>query len=215
MTSRMSTQQRIAQFAISKDLHSAKVAPLSCILILLSHSAEFDTMLTTATFLLSSLTTLSVWGTTFNWCAFYLNSCLRGVHQDLIHSHRLFSLHSLCPSSITSCLTYLEWWHPPHTQVSASICAYPQEILSLMVNHQLKLEWTKTEMLYVTAQSCTLMAEFWACRFFFGKIQEICPFVNTYLTKTLVQALVISYLYYWKPSLLSLSVSAIRHMQLA
>ena len=54
----------------------------------------------------------------------------------------------------------------------------------------------------------------WTCRFFLYNIRRIRPFLTTYSTQLLVQAMVLSHLYYCNSLLADLSASAIRPLQL-
>ncbi|KAK3526338.1 hypothetical protein QTP70_024275 [Hemibagrus guttatus] len=138
-----------ALLAVTEKLQAARSAKLSSVLILLDLSAAFDTV--NHKTLLSTLRSLGICGTAWEWFASYLDGCSyqvtwngltsaprrlsTGVLQGSVLSPLLFSLY-----------TSLSW---QNTMASARISACLADISSWMTAHQLKLNPSKTELLII------------------------------------------------------------------
>ncbi|KAK3532908.1 hypothetical protein QTP70_002892, partial [Hemibagrus guttatus] len=160
-----------ALLAVTEKLHAARSAKLSSVLILLDLSAAFDTV--NHKTLLSTLRSLGICGTAWEWFASYLDgrsyqvtwkgltSAPRrhstGVPQSSV---LLFSLYTHSLGKVISshgfsyhCYaddTQLIFSFPPSdTTTSARISACLADISSWMTAHQLKLNPSKTELLII------------------------------------------------------------------
>ncbi|KAK3548351.1 hypothetical protein QTP70_010716 [Hemibagrus guttatus] len=163
-----------ALLAVTEKLHAARSAKLSSVLILLDLSAAFDTV--NHKTLLSTLRSLGICGTAWEWFASYLDGCLyqltcqgltsaprrlsTGVPQGSVLGPLLFSLYTHSLGKVISshgfsyhCYaddTQLILSFPPSdTTASARISACLADISSWMTAHQLKLNPSKTELLIV------------------------------------------------------------------
>uniref|UniRef100_A0AAR2KZX5 Reverse transcriptase domain-containing protein n=1 Tax=Pygocentrus nattereri TaxID=42514 RepID=A0AAR2KZX5_PYGNA len=167
-----------ALIAVSEKLHAARSAGLSSVLILLDLSAAFDTV--NHKILLSILSGLGISGTAWKWFESYLEGrCYQvtwrgststpcnlstGVPQCSVLGPLLFSLYTRSLGHVISshgfsyhCYaddTQLILSFPPNdTQVSTRIAASLADVASWMTTHHLKLNPSKTEMLYIPGSS--------------------------------------------------------------
>ncbi|KAK3568156.1 hypothetical protein QTP86_032700 [Hemibagrus guttatus] len=163
-----------ALLAVTEKLHAARSAKLSSVLILLDLSAAFDTV--NHKTLLSTLRSLGICGTAWEWFASYLDGrsyqvtwkgltsaprrLSTGVPQGSVLGPLLFSLytHSLGKVISTHGFSYhcyaddtqlIFSFAPSDTTASARISACLVDISSWMTAHQLKLNPSKTELLII------------------------------------------------------------------
>ncbi|KAK3518522.1 hypothetical protein QTP70_001499 [Hemibagrus guttatus] len=163
-----------ALLAVTEKLHAARSAKLSSVLILLDLSAAFDTV--NHKTLLSTLRSLGICGTAWEWFASYLDGrsyqvtwkgltsaprrLSTGVPQGSVLDPLLFSLYTHSLGKVISshgfsyhCYandTQLIFSFPPSdTTASARISACLADISSWMTAHQLKLNPSKTELLII------------------------------------------------------------------
>ena len=160
--------------AVTEKLHAARSAKLSSVLILLDLSAAFDTV--NHKTLLSTLEGLGINGAAGQWFASYLEGrsyqvtwrgltsaprrLTTGVPQGSVLGPLLFSLYTNSLGEVISshgfsyhCYaddTQLIFSFPPSdTTASARISACLADISSWMAAHQLKLNPSKTELLFI------------------------------------------------------------------
>ncbi|KAK3530038.1 hypothetical protein QTP86_009959 [Hemibagrus guttatus] len=163
-----------ALLAVTEKLHAARSAKLLSVLILLDLSAAFDTV--NHKTLLSTLRSLGICGTAWEWFASYLDGhsyqvtwkgltsapriLSTGVPESSVLGPLLFSLYTHSLGKVISshgfsyhCYaddTQLIFSFPPSdTTASARISACLVDISSWMTAHQLKLNPSKTELLFI------------------------------------------------------------------
>ncbi|KAK3518367.1 hypothetical protein QTP86_003528, partial [Hemibagrus guttatus] len=120
-----------ALLAVTEKLHAARSAKLSSVLILLDLSAAFDTV--NHKTLLSTLRSLGICGTAWEWFASYLDG----------------RSYQVTWKGLTSAPRRLSTDVPQDTTASARISACLADISSWMTAHQLKLNPSKTELLII------------------------------------------------------------------
>ncbi|KAF5891033.1 reverse transcriptase family protein, partial [Clarias magur] len=167
-----------ALLSVTEMLHAARSAKLSSVLILLDLSAAFDTV--NHKILLSILTSLGICGAAWQWFAPYIEDrsyevtwrestsapcrLSTGVPQVSVLGPLLFSLYTRSLGKVIlshgfsyHCYaddTQLVFSFPPSdTRVSTRISACLADISSWMAAHQLKLNLSKTELLFIPGDS--------------------------------------------------------------
>ncbi|KAK3538481.1 hypothetical protein QTP86_004652 [Hemibagrus guttatus] len=128
-----------ALLAVTEKLHAARSAKLSSVLILLDLSAAFDTV--NHKTLLSTLRSLGICGTAWEWFASYLDGrSYQVTWKGLTSAPRRLST-GVPQGSVLD------------TMASARISACLADISSWMTAHQLKLNPSKTELLIIPAKN--------------------------------------------------------------
>ncbi|KAK3521503.1 hypothetical protein QTP70_007968 [Hemibagrus guttatus] len=163
-----------ALLAVTEKLHAARSAKLSSVFILLDLSAAFDTV--NHKTLLSTLRSLGICGTAWEWFASYLDGrsyqvtwkgltsaprrLSTGVPQGSVLGPLLFSLYTHSLGKVISSHGFSYHCYANDTQLifsfptsdtmaSARISACLVDISSWMTAHQLKLNPSKTELLVI------------------------------------------------------------------
>ncbi|KAK3564743.1 hypothetical protein QTP86_024963 [Hemibagrus guttatus] len=138
-----------ALLAVTEKLHAARSAKLSSVLILLDLSAAFDTV--NHKTLLSTLRSLGICGTAWEWFASYLDGrSYQVTWKGLTSAQRRLST-SVPQGSWSSPFLPLYSLSWQNTTASARISACLEDISSWMTAHQLKLNPSKTELLIIPA----------------------------------------------------------------
>ncbi|KAK3535465.1 hypothetical protein QTP70_016886 [Hemibagrus guttatus] len=144
-----------ALLAVTEKLHAARSAKLSSVLILLNLSAAFDTA--NHKTLLSTLRSLGICGTAWEWFASYLDG---RSYQAQYFNPLLFSLYTHSLGKVISSHGFSYHCYADDTQLifsfppsditaSARISVCLVDISSWMTAHQLKLNPRKTELLVI------------------------------------------------------------------
>ncbi|KAI4893115.1 hypothetical protein NFI96_020622 [Prochilodus magdalenae] len=177
-----------ALIAVTERLHAARSAKLSSVLILLDLSAAFDTA--NHKILLSVLTDLGITGTAWKWFESYLEDrhfqvawngstsapcrLSTDVPQGLLLGPFLFSLYTLSLVDVITSHSFSYHCYADDTQLMLSfpssdtqvcnrISACLTDISSWMTAHHLKLNPSKTELLFIpstTGPHCDLAISF-------------------------------------------------------
>ncbi|KAK3545793.1 hypothetical protein QTP70_013127 [Hemibagrus guttatus] len=173
-----------ALLAVTEKLHAARSAKLSAVLILLNLSAAFDTV--NHKTLLSTLRSLGICGTAWEWFASYLDG-----RSYQMKAHQL----KLNPSKTELLII------PGDPS--------PAQDLAISLNNSMISPSATARNLGVTMAnqlsfSCPLLYN----------IKRIRPFLSTQATQVLVQSLVISRLDYCNSLLAGLPLNAIRPLQM-
>ncbi|KAK3532388.1 hypothetical protein QTP86_016704 [Hemibagrus guttatus] len=142
-----------ALLAVTEKLYAARSAKLSSVLILLDLSAAFDTV--NHKTLLSTLRSLGICGTAWEWFASYLDGRSYQAQYLVLFSLYTHSLGKVISSHGFSYHCYADdtqlifSFPPSDTTASARISACLVDISSWMTAHQLKLNPSKTELLII------------------------------------------------------------------
>ncbi|XP_069003148.1 LOW QUALITY PROTEIN: uncharacterized protein, partial [Embiotoca jacksoni] len=198
-----------AFLAVSEQLHTARAAFLSSVLILLDLSAAFDTV--NHQILLSSLQDLGVSGSALSLFSSYLND----------RTYRVAARISACLTDIS------QWMFAHHLKINLDEAEllflpgkdYPTHDLTITFDNSVLAPTLTAKDLGVTLDSqlsltANITATTRSCRYMLHNISRICPLLTQKVTQVLVQALVISRPDYCNSLLAGLPVSAIRPLQL-
>ncbi|KAK3506599.1 hypothetical protein QTP70_010866 [Hemibagrus guttatus] len=178
-----------ALLAVTEKLHAARSAKLSSVLILLDLSAAFDTV--NHKTLLSTLRSLGIYGTAWEWFASYLDGCSYQLKFNPSKPELLIIPGDPSPAQdLTISLS--------NSMISPSATA---RNLGVTMDNQLSFSSHVTN---VTR----------SCRFLLYNIRRIRPCLSTQATQVLVQSLVISRLDYCNSLLAGLPLNAIRPLQM-
>ncbi|KAK3507518.1 hypothetical protein QTP70_028079, partial [Hemibagrus guttatus] len=194
-----------AFLAVTEKLHAARSAKLLLVLILLDMSAAFDTV--NHKTLLSTLRSLGICGTAWEWFASYLDGRSYQISACLmdISSWMMAHLLKLNPSK-------MELLVIPGDQS-------PAQDLALSLNNSMISPSATARNLGVTMDNQLSFSSHVtnvtrSCRFHLYNIRRIRPFLSTQATQVLVQSLVISRLDYCNSLLAGLPLNAIRPLQM-
>ncbi|KAK3546357.1 hypothetical protein QTP70_025772, partial [Hemibagrus guttatus] len=171
-----------ALLAVTEKLHAARSAKLPSVLILLDLSAAFDTV--NHKTLLSTLRSLGICGTAWEWFASYLDGHISKTELLVIPGD---------PSPAQDLAISLN-----NSMISPSATA---RNLGVTMDNRLSFS---SHVANVTR----------SCRFLLYNIRRIQPFLSTQATQVLVQSLVISRLDYCNSLLAGLPLKTIRPLQM-
>ncbi|KAK3569695.1 hypothetical protein QTP86_002606 [Hemibagrus guttatus] len=218
-----------ALLAVTEKLHAARSAKLSSVLILLDLSAAFDTV--DHKTLLSTLRSLGICGTAWEWFASYLDGrSYQVTWKGLTSAPRGLSTgvpyHGFCSDlSVSGGHFILDDCSSAETQPQKTELLIipgdpsPAQDLAISLSNSIISPTASARNLGVTMDNQLSFSSHVtnvtrSCRFLLYNIRRIRPFLTTQATQVLVQSLVISRLDYCNSLLACLPLNAIRPLQM-
>ncbi|KAK3534952.1 hypothetical protein QTP70_002044 [Hemibagrus guttatus] len=194
-----------ALLAVTEKLHAARSAKLSSVLILLDLSAAFDTV--NHKTLLSTLRSLGICGTAWEWFASYLDGRSYQISACLADISSWMTAHQLKLNPSKTELLIIPGDPSPAQDLTISLS---NSMISPTASAR-NLGVTMDNQLSFSSHVTNVTR---SCRFLLYNIRRIRPFLSTQATQVLVQSLVIWRLDYCNSLLAGLPLNAIRPLQM-
>ncbi|KAK3543843.1 hypothetical protein QTP70_030072 [Hemibagrus guttatus] len=202
-----------ALLAVTEKLHAARSAKLSSVLILLDLSAAFDTV--NHKTLLSTLRSLGICGTAWEWFGSYLDGrsyqiprLLLGSQGCLADISSWMTAHQLKLNPSKTELLIIPGDPSPAQDLAISLS---NSMISPTASARKPFGGTMDNQLSFSSHVTNVTR---SCRFLLYNIRRIRPFLSTQATQVLVQSLVISRLDYCNSLLAGRPLNAIRPLQM-